>query len=283
MKNFSDSLTCNGFLKIPQLVSHRYCNLLSDAINLTISERLSPFFRDLDDHCPDAFLSDIWSSHFTSCFPQDYIPDCLPAFLSSVINSNHLILLQDTWFKRTRKCSTSIPWHHDQSIEGPFFSVWISLTDIPLGSSLRFVQGSHLSGLRYLPASFFNTSNSSEVLSSMEEFYRSFHFDNSMPGFLKHFIPVPIDLDTNPDYQIIEVPTLKGDAIIFNGLTLHSLPSAGKVDTQGFVLRWVTPNSVVSPYSNDAQIASKLLNISLEPKNKINDPFFRTYDFTLPY
>ena len=115
----------------------------------------------------------------------------------------------------------------------------------------------------------------------MEQFYRSFHFDNNSPESFKHFAPVPTDLDTNPDYQIIEVPTLKGDAIIFNGLVLHSLSSNGKVDTRGFVLRWVTPESVVSPYSNDAQIASKLLNIRLEPKTQIKDPFFKTYDFSL--
>lgn len=281
MNSFSQSLAFDGFLRIPQLVSHRYCNFISDAISLTIGDRSSPFFRDLDDHCPDSFLSDIWSSHFFSSFPQDYVPDCLPAFLSSVINTDHLILLQDTWFSRTHKCSTSIPWHHDQSIEGPFFSVWISLTDVPLGSSLRFVRGSHLSGLRYLPASFFNSVNSPDVLSSMEQFYRSFHFDNNSPESFKHFAPVPTDLATNPDYQIIEVPTLKGDAIIFNGLVLHSLSSNGKVDTRGFVLRWVTPESVVSPYSNDAQIASKLLNIRLEPKTQIKDPFFKTYDFSL--
>ena len=101
MNSFSKSLAFDGFLKIPQLASHRYCNFISDAISLTIADRSSPFFRDLDDHCPDSFLSDIWSSHFFSSFPQDYVPDCLPAFLSSVINTDHLILLQDTWFSRT--------------------------------------------------------------------------------------------------------------------------------------------------------------------------------------
>ena len=277
MLNFQTSLDRDGFVKIPSFVSSSFVSVLQHSVDIAIETRCSPFFRDLSDDQDGSFLSDIWSSFFVSKFPVDYIPDQVPFLISTLMRCPSVILLQDTWFRRTSSCTVSIPWHHDQSIEGPFFSVWISLTDIPFGSSLRFVRGSHKTGLRYLPSSFFQTDSSNDEVNAMESFYREFHYSDS-PDYQRHFVPIPPDLETNDCYDIVSVPTSSGDIIVFNGLTLHSLPS-NKVDTCGFVLRWISVDSVVSPYSNDVQIASKFLNVSLNAGHPVNDNFFRKYDF----
>lgn len=277
MTFFFNSLDSDGFVKIPGFVDAGFIESIHHSINLAIQDNSSPFFRDLSSDQSRSFLSDIWSSHFVSNFSKNFIPDGLPALISSLMQCPSILLLQDTWFKRTSACTTPIPWHHDQSIEGPFYSVWISLTDIPATSSLRFVRGSHKSGLRYLPASFFVNDSGADELNAMESFYRSFHFCDSAE-YTTHFCPVPSDIDSNSKYDVVSVPSSAGDMIIFNGLTLHSLPSAN-IESCGFVLRWISDQSVVSPYSNDAQIASKLLNVSLTSQERITDPFFQRFNF----
>lgn len=274
---FSSSLDADGFVKIPAFVDSPFIDDILSSIDLTIQQPTSPFFRDLSNDQSCSFLSDIWSSYFVSGFSRSFVPDGLPALISSLMKCPSIILLQDTWFQRTAACSTPIPWHHDQSIEGPFFSVWISLTNIPVESSLSFVRGSHKSGLRYLPSSFFGRESGADQLNAMESFYRTFHFSDDAE-YTSHFCPVPSDIDSNSRYDVISVPTNVGDMIIFNGLTLHSLPSS-KTASTGFVLRWISDHSVVSPYSNDAQIASKLLDVSLVSQQPITDSFFQRFDF----
>lgn len=277
MSDLLSKLDTNGFVKVPGFVNSAFIQDIQSSIDLAVLDSSSPFFRDLSADQSRSFLSDIWSSHFVPKFSKDIVPKGLPSLISSLMRCPSILLLQDTWFKRTSACSTAIPWHHDQSIEGPFYSVWISLTDIPATSSLRFVRGSHKSGLRYLPASFFKDDPDNTELNAMESFYRSFHFSDSA-DYTSHFCPVPSDIDSNTNYDIVSAPSSAGDLIIFNGLTLHSLPSSN-TDTCGFVLRWISDQSVVSPYSSDAQIASKLLNVSLVSKQKITDKFFQRFDF----
>ena len=276
MSSLSD-LDRDGFIKIPDFVDCSFINRISKSIDLVINSATSPFFRDLSSGQDSSFLSDIWSSHFAPNFSQSYIPDELPILISNLMEASTVILLQDTWFRRTSTCSTAIPWHHDQSIEGPFYSVWISLTDIPPQDSLHFVKGSHKSGLRYLPQSFFSNKTDSSSLNAMESFYRSFHYSSSN-DYASHFCPVPSDIDTSSNYEVVSVPTNTGDLIIFNGLTLHSLPSSFR-SSCGFVLRWISDTSVVSPYSNDSNIASKLLNVDLQTEKTISDPFFKRFSF----
>lgn len=271
------SLATDGFVLVPGFVESDFVHNISNSIKSSIQARTSPFFRDLSDDQNESFLSDIWSSHFVSDFTDTFIPSTLPSLMSSLMNCSSIILLQDTWFKRTSSCTTPIPWHHDQSIEGPFYSTWISLTDISAASSLHFVRGSHKSGFRYLPSSFFDSETCAEDLSAMESFYRSFHFSKSA-DYTDHFRPVPSDIESNSDYDIVSVPSSIGDLIVFNGLTLHSLPPSF-TNSCGFVLRWISAESVVSPYSNDAQIASDLLNVSLRPGEPIVDKFFRRFNF----
>ena len=277
MTDFLRSLDTHGFVKVPSFVDVSFIKNIQSSIDLAILDSSSPFFRDLSSDQSRSFLSDIWSSHFVPNFSNNFVPEGLPSLVASLMQCSSILLLQDTWFKRSKACSTAIPWHHDQSIEGPFYSVWISLTDIPSSSSLRFVRGSHKSGLRYLPASFFVNDSGADELNAMESFYRSFHFTDSAE-YTSHFCPVPSDIDSNSKYDVVSVPSSAGDLIVFNGLTLHSLPSVN-TDSCGFVLRWISDQSVVSPYSNDAQIASKLLNVSLVSQNRITDPFFQRFDF----
>jgi len=273
----SKSLATDGFVKVPGFVDSNFVHNILNSINLAAQVRSSPFFRDLSLDQTESFLSDIWSSHFVRDFTASYIPSSLPSLMSSLMNCPSLILLQDTWFKRTTSCTTPIPWHHDQSIEGPFYSTWISLTDIPAASSLHFARGSHKSGLRYLPSSFFDTDSCVDELSAMESFYRSFHYSSST-DYTDHFCPVPSDIESNSDYDIVALPSAIGDLIIFNGLTLHSLPSSF-TNSCGFVLRWVSAESVVSPYSKDAQIASDYLDVSLRSGEPITDDFFLRFNF----
>jgi hypothetical protein len=274
---YSKSLATDGFVKVSGLVDSEFVHNILNSIDLSIQYRTSPFFRDLSTDQSGSFLSDIWSSHFVCDFTDNFIPPLLPSLISSLMNCPSIVLLQDTWFKRSSSCTTPIPWHHDQSIEGPFYSTWISLTDIPASSSLHFVRGSHKSGLRYLPASFFDSISGTDELNAMESFYRSFHYSEKS-NYTEHFCPVPSDIESNSEYDIVAVPSSIGDLIIFNGLTLHSL-SSFCTNSCGFVLRWVSADSVVSPYSNDAQIASDLLNVSLQSGEPITDSFFRRYNF----
>lgn len=278
ISQLTSDLDSDGFVRIPSFVDTNYCLSILSSIRDSISSKASPFFRDLDDNIPGSFYSDIWSSHFVSDFYSGYVPSHLPSLMSTLMCRQSVLLLQDTWFQRSSLCTTSIPWHHDQSIEGPFYSIWISLSDIPASASLRFVRGSHKSGLRYLPSAFFTDSSKNSQLGAMEEFYRSFHYSDSL-DYIQHFSPVPNDIETNSEYDIQSVSTSAGDAIVFNGLTLHSLPPSSNVDSTGFVLRWISDDSVVSPYSNDAKIASELLNINLIPEQPIRDPFFKRFDF----
>ena len=136
-------------------------------------------------------------------------------------------------FRRSSGCQFRTPWHQDE----PYWSVdgfqtctfWIPLVPVAAPSALAVVPGSHRWGKRYLQADFgqFNPDGHGKVP----------HSDFST---IAEAVPMP-DIDGEAEtYRPVSYDMQPGDALVFNGRTIHG--GSGRLaedrDLRVFTAKW---------------------------------------------
>jgi hypothetical protein len=240
-------------------------------------ELISPFKAMIHKGSGPGMTTNIWRSTEIQEFNSLCNSPEMIGLARQLFNGKSFRFLQDTWFLRPAGCEVSIPWHHDNIIEGDHYSVWISLTHHSLGDSLSFIAGSHCDGKNYMPQSYFG--EELQASSEVEEYYQ--RYNQVLPSHLPAvFTPIPSDQELLATRKIISWPTKPGDCIIFNSRCLHSLPSHDTAQERvGFVTRWILDGSRIASHAHDTvkAIHDAGLGEDLSVQDVIHGELFRRY------
>ncbi|MEB3317554.1 MAG: phytanoyl-CoA dioxygenase family protein [Cyanobacteriota bacterium] len=266
----------DGAILLPEAFSSELVSSLYRGISKDI-ELSSPFKAIINKGNGPGMTTNIWRSSEIQEFNSLCNSPEMIDLIRSLFDGKSFRFLQDTWFLRPAGCEVSIPWHHDNIIEGDHYSVWISLTHHSLGDSLSFVASSHWDGVNYMPQPYF--SEKLEVRSDVEEYYRRYNHTPHchLPAV---FVPIPSDQELLTTRKILSWPTKPGDCIIFNSRCLHSLPSHDTSHERvGFVTRWILDGSRIASHAADTvkAIQDAGLGVDLSLQDVIRGELFRRY------
>jgi ectoine hydroxylase-related dioxygenase (phytanoyl-CoA dioxygenase family) len=208
----------------------------------------SPFKTKIASLSGEVMIKNIWRSREVKEFSSFCSSLELIELVRQVFEGHPFRFLQDTWFWIPKGCDISIPWHHDNIIDGMHYSIWISLTKFVEVDSLRFVAGSHNRGLDYMPPSCFSgESNSSEI----EEYHQKYN-KAANGGIGGRYVLVPSEQEIEESEEVLCWQTMPGDCIIFNSRVLHSFGSDSIGDERsGFVTRWIAEGSRIANHASE--------------------------------
>jgi len=271
-----ESLCRDGAIVLPDAFTGESVSTLYRGISRDL-ELISPFKAMIHNGSGPGMTTNIWRTteieEFNSLCNSPEMID----LARQLFNGKSFRFLQDTWFLRPAGCEVSIPWHHDNIIEGDHYSIWISLTNHSPGDSLSFVAGSHCDGENYMPQSYFV--EGLEASSEVEEYYQ--RYNRASPSNLSTvFTPIPGDQELLATRKILSWPTKPGDCIIFNSRCLHSLPSHDTAQERvGFVTRWILDGSRIASHAHDTvkAIHDAGLVQDLSVQDIIHGELFRRY------
>lgn len=147
---------------------------------------------------------------------------------AALLAEDAVVLVEDQWFASDPGATTPSPWHQDEPyyrLDRPFLTIWVTLDDIGVGSSLRVVPGSHL-GPTFGMVEF--SANAATI-------------DTGTPAPTG---PVP-DIEADRDRHGVRSWTLRaGDAIALDSRTLHATgPAALPGPFRRLSTRWASPGT----------------------------------------
>lgn len=243
-----ESLHRDGAIFLPEAFPNEVISSLYRGISRDL-ELISPFKAMIHKGDDPVMTTNIWRTTEIQEFNSLCNSPELIGLARKLFDGKSFRFLQDTWFLRPVGCKVSIPWHHDNIIEGDHYSVWISLTHHSVGDSLSFIAGSHGDGENYMPQSYFGAGL--DAGSEVEEYYRRYnHASSSQLSTV--FTPIPSDQELLATRKTLSWPTKPGDCIIFNSRCLHSLPSHDIAHERvGFVTRWIVDGSRIASHAHD--------------------------------
>ena len=145
------------------------------------------------------------------------------AFGAVLMDSQQVQLFHEHVLVKEAATGVPTPWHQD----APYYcvgsaktvSIWIPLDDVPRGTTLEFISGSH----------------------KWDKFYRPQRFDGSALNENDGLEAIP-DIDGHrDDYEILGWAVRPGDAIAFDYRTIHGAPANNSKSNQrrAFSLRLV--------------------------------------------
>jgi len=243
-----ESLHQEGAVFLPGAFSSEVVSSLYRGISRDL-ELISPFKAMIHKGDGPEMTTNIWRTADIQEFHAFCNSPKLISLVRKLFDGNLFRFLQDTWFLRPVGCEVSIPWHHDNIIEGDHYSVWISLTHHSAGDSLAFIAGSHRDGVNYMPQAYFG--KTIDGGSEIEEYYQRYN-QASSSQLSSVFTPIPSDQELLATRKILSWPTKPGDCIIFNSRSLHSLPSHDTAHERvGFVTRWILDGSRIASHAHD--------------------------------
>lgn len=242
------SLRRDGAVFLPRAFHSEVVSSLYRGISRDL-ELISPFKAMIHKGDGPEMTTNIWRTAEIQEFNAFCNSPELISLVRKLFDGNPFRFLQDTWFLRPVGCEVSIPWHHDNIIEGDHYSVWVSLTHHSAGDSLAFIKGSHRDGVNYMPQSYFD--KKTEGNSEIEEYYQRYN-QASSSQLSSFFTPIPGDKELLATRKTLFWPTKPGDCIIFNSRSLHSLPSHDTAHERvGFVTRWILDGSRIASHAHD--------------------------------
>jgi ectoine hydroxylase-related dioxygenase (phytanoyl-CoA dioxygenase family) len=199
----------DGVVCIRQAFSSEWLNVIEAGIELALSGGSTDLdiVKSKDDTGSFSVSSGAWRQveEFRHFIFDSHIGDIALALLET----KQLALFYDfLLIKEALSNNAATPWHQDHSyypLDGTkLINSWLALDDIPIESSLRFMQASHQSG----------------------ELYRAVDFDNPETEYrhARNELPPPPSEQANFPSTILSNATQAGDMLIWKSYTLHSAP-----------------------------------------------------------
>jgi hypothetical protein len=199
------ALRDDGVVVVPGLLDDGWCRRLRDAIGRCRTAP-GPHYGVLSPPGRPRVDSDLFRWGDDADLHAVTHDSPLVDAAAALLDDDAVVLVEDQWFASEPGATTPSPWHQDEPyyrLDRPFLTIWVTLDDIGVGSSLRVVPGSHL-GPTYGMVEFSATSSTID--------------DNDRTTDL----PVP-DVEADPDGYAVRAWTLRaGDAIAIDSRTLHA-------------------------------------------------------------
>lgn len=210
-----ETLDRDGVVCLRQAIKPEWLSVIEAGIQLALTGASTNLdvVKQKGDEGSFSFSSGAWRQ--VEPFRQFIFDSPIAGIAQALLNTTQLTLFYDfLLIKQALSNSAATPWHQDHSyypLDGKqLINCWIALDDIPLESSLRFIQASHQPGELYRAVDFENP----------ESEYR--HARNELP------MPPGSNSDRDPNYEhsakVLSNATSAGDMLIWKSYTLHSAP-----------------------------------------------------------
>jgi ectoine hydroxylase-related dioxygenase (phytanoyl-CoA dioxygenase family) len=203
--------------------------LAEEAIEANLAD-LSPYAKRASADDDGAFVEDFCNWQRIPALEKFVRESPAADVASQLLGVNRLRLYHDHVLVKEPGTTQRTPWHQDlpyYNVDGrQNISMWFPVDAVPIESTLRFVQGSHV-GPWYMPRSF---------LDGQAKWFPD--------GALEELPPI----DDNPErFRVLEWALEPGDAVFFHMLTLHSAGGVGARRRRVLSVRFLGDDIVHAP------------------------------------
>lgn len=220
----------DGVVYLRGVLARQWTDLLDRGVDRNIADpgpQFTDFTREGERAC---CIKDDWCWERIPEYREFVHTSPMAAIVGGLLRADEVCFIEDQYFQKDPGASTPTPWHQDQpyyELQGRWCNSWIPLDPVAAIDSLRFVQGSHASGVLYTPQSF-------------TEGYGRFHIDARQSPIA----PLP-DIDADPEtYRVLAWDMEVGDVVVFHPRTIHgNLGNRAKIRSRRIALRWVAEDA----------------------------------------
>ena len=203
--------------------------LAEEAIEANLAD-LSPYAKRASADDDGVFVEDFCNWQRIPALEKFVRESPAADVASELLGADRLRLYHDHVLVKEPGTAQQTPWHQDlpyYNVDGrQNISMWFPVDAVPIESTLRFVQGSHL-GPWYMPRSFLDGQAKWFPDGSLEE----------LPA-----------IDDDPErFGVLDWALEPGDAVFFHMLTLHSAGGVGPRRRRVLSVRFLGDDMVHAP------------------------------------